>query len=452
MINKRKIGPKIWVAFCSSMSLFLISSLVALSVFLFPGLLFLDGSHNAFATTDVEVLQQQITDKNQKIQELNAEIEKYKNLASDANNQSVSLKQTISSLENDKKKLNLEITKIGTQIESTNLNIHQLALKIKDSDERIQVLRDGLEKSLREIDQGDNFFPVLTFLKNKSFSDFFGELDAQEQFNQSIEDRSNQLSNEKNLLEINKTSVEKKKTELSSLKGELDGKKKVVEYAKTEQQKVLNDTKSLEASYQKLLADRVSQKNALEREIFEYESKIKFILDPNSIPLAGSSPLNWPTDDLYITQRFGKTSASKRLYVSGSHNGVDFKALMGTPIKAVASGIVSGTGDTDKQCPRVSFGRWVLIKHSNGLGSVYGHLSVINVTAGQSVAAGQVIGYSGNTGYSTGPHLHLSVYVGSAVNVVTRPSASCPGKNLTLPVAPTEAYLDPLLYLPPYNK
>jgi len=398
---------------------------------------------------DVTALQKEIDDKNQKIQALNVEIAKYQNLASQASDKGMSLKQQINVLEQSRKALTLEITKIQTKIDSTNLSIKQLSSKITDSKNKIGFLQDGLEKSIREISQHDNFHVVINLLNNKTFSDFFGKLDEQSQFNASIQNKVSQIKNEKQKLETNKTAVEKTKQQLADLQKELSGKKKVVEVTKTEQQKTLTDTKSQEAAYQKLLADATAKKNAFEKEIFDYESKIKFQLDPNSIPQSGSSPLMWPVDNVRITQLFGKTAAGKRLYLSGSHNGMDFGVPIGTSVKAMASGIVAGTGDTDLECRRVSFGRWVLIKFNNGLAATYGHLSVISVKAGDKVDAGQIIGYSGNTGYSTGPHLHISAYVATAVNVVTRPSSSCPGRSLTMPVSAVDAYLDPVLYFPP---
>jgi murein DD-endopeptidase MepM/ murein hydrolase activator NlpD len=119
---------------------------------------------------------------------------------------------------------------------------------------------------------------------------------------------------------------------------------------------------------------------------------------------------------------------------------------VGTPIYAVADGVVEGVGDTDKTCPKASFGKWVFIRHTNGLATAYGHLSLIKATEGQKVKAGDLIAYSGNTGHSTGPHLHLTVYASNGV--AERASASCKGKNYRMPIAPTNAYLDPLLYLP----
>ena len=144
---------------------------------------------------------------------------------------------------------------------------------------------------------------------------------------------------------------------------------------------------------------------------------------------------------------FGKTADSKRLYTSGSHSGVDLRASVGTPVKAMADGVVTGIGNTDDTCVGTSFGKWVFIQYNNGLASAYGHLSLIKASEGQKILRGEIVGYSGNTGHTTGPHLHVSVYVGSAVSVQKRPSTTCEGRVYTMPLAPTNAYLDPLYYL-----
>jgi murein DD-endopeptidase MepM/ murein hydrolase activator NlpD len=111
------------------------------------------------------------------------------------------------------------------------------------------------------------------------------------------------------------------------------------------------------------------------------------------------------------------------------------------------SGTVIGTGDTDLTCPGASYGKWVLIKYNNGLASLYGHFSLIKVSKGQAVDTGDLVGYSGNTGYTTGPHLHLTVFAAAAVSVQNLPSKACSGRVYTIPVAAINAYLNPMDYL-----
>jgi murein DD-endopeptidase MepM/ murein hydrolase activator NlpD len=86
------------------------------------------------------------------------------------------------------------------------------------------------------------------------------------------------------------------------------------------------------------------------------------------------------------------------------HRGLDFGAAHGSPIYAVTDGVVSFAGRSG------GHGNHVRLSHAGGLGSGYSHMSRIAVRAGQRVQRGQVIGYVGSTGLSTGPHLHFEVY------------------------------------------
>jgi murein DD-endopeptidase MepM/ murein hydrolase activator NlpD len=217
---------------------------------------------------------------------------------------------------------------------------------------------------------------------------------------------------------------------------------------KKEKDSLLTETKNKESNYKKILADRQKKRDAFEKELQNYETQLKFILDPSLLPPEGSGVLAWPLDTIYVTQLFGRTVAAKRLYTSGSHSGVDFRAAVGTPVKSMGTGVVVGTGDTDIYCRGASFGKWVFIKYDNGLSSTFGHLSVISSVAGQKVKAGDVVALSGNTGHSTGPHLHVTVYASAGAEVKTVPSLSCNGKTFIMPIASTKAYLDPMLYLP----
>ena len=163
------------------------------------------------------------------------------------------------------------------------------------------------------------------------------------------------------------------------------------------------------------------------------------MLDPKSLPPAGSSPLIWPVDSVKITQHFGRTVDAKRLYSSGTHNGIDFGISIGTPLKAMASGVVVGSGNTDLACQKASYGKWVYIKYDNGLSSLYGHMSLIKVGDGARVSTGDLVGYSGATGYATGPHLHLTIIAADAGSIQSFPSKACNGKMYTAPVAALNA-------------
>jgi murein DD-endopeptidase MepM/ murein hydrolase activator NlpD len=87
------------------------------------------------------------------------------------------------------------------------------------------------------------------------------------------------------------------------------------------------------------------------------------------------------------------------------HTGVDISCSHGQPISTGGDGTVLEAG------PRGGYGNAVLVDHGDGLATLYAHQSEVAVSPGQQVATGDVIGYVGSTGYSTGPHLHWEVWV-----------------------------------------
>jgi len=105
-----------------------------------------------------------------------------------------------------------------------------------------------------------------------------------------------------------------------------------------------------------------------------------------------ASGFGWRTDPIYKTQRF--------------HEGLDFSAPEGTEIYATGDGVV-----TMMKTSTIGYGKHLRIDHGFGYVTVYAHLSKFNVRQGQKVKRGDVIGYVGNTGKSTGPHLHYEVRI-----------------------------------------
>jgi murein DD-endopeptidase MepM/ murein hydrolase activator NlpD len=118
---------------------------------------------------------------------------------------------------------------------------------------------------------------------------------------------------------------------------------------------------------------------------------------------SGSGPLSWPCDGGVVSgygYRVHPISGTSRL-----HSGVDLNCANGAPISAAGSGVVVEVGW------RGGYGNAVVIDHGDGLATLYAHQSQTAASPGQTVSTGDVIGYVGSTGYSTGPHLHWEVWV-----------------------------------------
>jgi murein DD-endopeptidase MepM/ murein hydrolase activator NlpD len=108
----------------------------------------------------------------------------------------------------------------------------------------------------------------------------------------------------------------------------------------------------------------------------------------------------WPIDDVRVTSKFGRRGFDY-------HEGIDLKAQRGTSVYAADDGRVLYADD------RIGgYGKMVVLKHRGGLSTVYAHNSRALVHAGQKVKRGQVIAISGNTGKSSGPHVHFELRVG----------------------------------------
>ena len=123
------------------------------------------------------------------------------------------------------------------------------------------------------------------------------------------------------------------------------------------------------------------------------------------------TPNLWPLDGGYISSDFGSRANPFDGYSSDYHPGIDIAENYGAPVYASASGYVQRAGWYG------GYGKYIKISHDYGYATAYGHLSSIEISAGDYVSKGQIIGYVGSTGYSTGPHLHFEVLLyGEQVN------------------------------------
>jgi len=421
--------------------------------------------HFAFADTVAE-LQSKITEREAQLQALEEEIALYEAELTKVGADRKTIEAEIARLDLSRKKIATDIAVTENRIATTDLQLDELEVEIIDKERRINESTGAIQQSLRLISKIDNTTLIEHFLAGTTFSSAWEESDQLRRVQTVLSDEVVQLTAIRSSLESDYETLAKKQGQLVSFRRELSGQKSVLDQNKQAQAQVLGVTKSKEAEFQKLLDEKKEARLALEAELREFESTLEYTLDPSKIPAAGSGVLKFPLDpnfmsrcadrkttfgNLYcLTQSFGNTAFARGGAYNGSgHNGVDFGSPEGTKVVSSLSGIVQATGNTDSIRGCYSYGKWVLVKHANGLSTLYAHLSHISVDSGEAVATGGLLGYSGNTGYSTGPHLHFTVFASDAVQIVRlgdiKTKTNC--ANALIPVAGTSGYLNPLSYL-----
>jgi murein DD-endopeptidase MepM/ murein hydrolase activator NlpD len=389
-------------------------------------------------------IQKQIDDNNAQIQALDAEIAQYQRQLDSTTAQKNTLQNTVNQLALQEKQLNAKISVTQNQIKTTQLQITQLSSGIASTQASIEDQRAGLAQSLRSLDRSDKIPLALSVLSSDTLADAWRDIDAAAEIHVAIQDNVALLANKKQDLTDTKTEAEKKQAQLKQQQATLHTQQGSLAATKKAQSDLLAQTKNQESSYQNIIAQKQAEKDEFEQTINALQAKLQ-AADTTAIPTAGGGILSWPLKSVYITQYFGDTEFSRTAAYKGKgHNGVDLRASIGTPVYAALSGTVQDTNLGT--APNCQYGKWVLVKHANGLTTLYAHLSSISVAPGQSVSTGSLLGYSGNTGYATGPHLHFTVYVSSAVSFINYKCAS--GPTVKVPVSPFNGYLNPLLYLP----
>lgn len=388
-----------------------------------------------------EELQTQINSTNSQIEKLNKEIAALSGQITSTSAQKKTLANAIKELVLKRGKLVKEREQTEKKIKATGLVIKTLDTEIVTKNNILNKSKESLSSLIKNLNQQDNQTLLQKLLSESNISDFSLEYNNVISLNNEIKNHIENVSLQKENLAVSKGKKVDEQDALNELKKTLTAKEVEIMANKKEKDTLLTETQNKEANYKKLLADTQKRKDAFEKAIEDYESQLQFILNPKSIPKAGTTVFFWPLSAITITSPYGSRWGR-------FHYGLDFRASVGTEVKAMASGTVLGTGDTDIACKGASFGKWVFIKYNNGLSSTYGHLSSISASVGDKVSAGDVVARSGNTGSSTGPHLHVAVYASDGVKVDTVPSKSCGGKVFTQPISALSAYLDPGKYLP----
>ena len=416
-----------------------------------PGVFFMMPTVNA--QTETERLQAEIKERNARLSEIEKEIAGYEAELKKVGAEKSTLQNAINQLELERKKIQADITYTQNKIDNTDLEINKLSLEIDDTSDSISKSAAAVGEILRKVDQNDQESLIELFLRNENLSEFWNEVASLESVRTVMNDRVYELTVLKSSLEVKVGEETMTRSELMSLKNQYSGQQAVLDSNRKQKSQLLDATKNEEAEYQKLLNDKKAAREKLLKEVQAIESELQFMLDPNSIPVKGSSVFQWPLEKVVLTQYFGYTKfalQNQGVYKNNMHNGIDLGAPTGTKIFAPLGGTVRATANTDLVPGCYSWGQWALVDHPNGLSTLYAHMSNTSVSAGQKLNTGDLIGFVGATGYATGPHLHFTVYASAAVSVKSfnqfKAVTGC-GAALS-PFSAVEGYLNPIDYLP----
>ena len=336
---------------------------------------------------DADAIRKEYQDLQDQINNKRKEMDDLKNQLNNIKNQKANTQQQKNLLDQRNAALQEEINLLEEQIDVTTRSIAANEALEKQQTELFH-------KQIRsEEEQGTiSYWSVL--FKATSFSDLVSRIDFineivryNQQVIKNLRDTRQQLADDKAALEEQNESLTASKKELE---GEIsESMRLLAEYIKTEEGK--------QAEYDAIKAEE----EALDDLIAAAEAKARELgMDDIAGTVGGYA---WPCNGIrWITSKFGGRQSPGGIG-STNHKGVDIGTPSGTPVLAAKAGKVSWASWNG------GYGNCVIVSHGRGNSTLYGHLSSYNVKVGDMVSQGQVIAYSGNTGNSTGPHLHFGV-------------------------------------------
>ncbi len=383
-----------------------------------------------------EQLKQEIEQKSKALKELEEQAKIFKANLKSTQVLSTSLKSEIKKLSNIEGSLKYSIKITQGKLNIISLELEKLDLEIEKTENQIKESKEKISDLLQKLYEKDQNTLLEIALSSKNLSDVFNEIQIILGLEDQLNIRLKSMEKAKKEMKEKKEELEKMKSEQELLKESLQARTNILANQKSLKKDLLVKTKSKESNYKNLLSQIEKRRQQIAQEIDDLEETLRKKINLADLPK--DKVLSWPVKGP-ITQGYGATKFARTHYHSRFHNGIDIGISIGTPLKAAASGVVLSVGNQDRYCYRGAYGKYVLIKHYNGLATLYAHLSLIKVKAGQKVKRGQIIGYSGNSGYSTGSHLHFGVY--DAKTVLIKQSRFCGPM-------PFGGSVNPLDYLP----
>ncbi len=318
-----------------------------------------------------------------------------------------------------------QVQNLNKQITAYSALIADKQAELDEATANWQALSDKHKERIRAMEEDGKLSYWSVLFKANSFSDFLDRLSMIEEIAAADQRRIKELNEAAKVVEEAKTGLENEKISLEASRREMESASAELEKSREEADKLLKQLIATGEEYQKLLDEAEKKESETAGKIDSLESAYdeakereyqQWLASQPPVQTGGSANtvdgLTWLLPINYT--RFSSPFGYRIHPIYGDwrfHYGVDLSAPQGTPIYASRGGRVTyATYDS-------SSGYYVSINHLDGFVTKYLHMTHYTVSPGQYVAAGQIIGYCGSTGASTGPHLHFSVYYnGTAVN------------------------------------
>ena len=326
----------------------------------------------------------------------------------------------------EKNTIDQEMTLISSKIEATNEEIIAYSQLIADTQEELETAQEELRtlseahrERVRIMEEEGKLTYWEVIFEASTFTDLLDRLNMIEEINAADRRRIEQMRIAADIVSATQMNLTNEKQALETVRVELAAEEEILAEKSLQYYDVLYELEQKADAFEVLIAESEILQEELMVEIAAKEKDLKQAKYDEylaRLALQGDNPpsnATWvrPVSNYRLTSAFGMRKHPV-LKVTRMHNGVDMACAAGTPIYATRAGTV-----TTASYQASGAGNYVSINHLDGFSSIYMHMTHYVVSKGQNVAQGQLIGYVGNTGISTGDHLHFGIsYAGTYVN------------------------------------
>ena len=364
---------------------------------LLAAVLMLSAASSAFAVTQAQI--DALKDKQSAIAASKKELQ---GQLSSLGTEMDSLMERKAALDQQNEMTQQEIELINEQIDLYDQLIEQKAKELEAAEKAVAEQKEALRVRMRAMEESGRLSYIAILLNASDFTDLLSRLDCissimerDEALKEEYEASKENVAAVKADYEATQESQKVTRTELEAKKAELEAD---IDEATVLITELEADIEAYKAQYEASEAQAAEIAKQIDEMVAALEAQNKLI--------AGTGSLIWPLPGY----SYGDADYGPRLHpilgYARPHNGEDIAAPSGTPILAADGGSVIVSGYDPG-----GYGNYVSISHGNGYVTLYGHMSSRAVSVGATVTQGQVIGYVGSTGLSSGPHLHYEVRV-----------------------------------------